>query len=120
MWTFLEKLRERCIQLDIRELSFQRALFEGGHDFVEFLANSVHLTLADPFQAQRLREGRRVRSIWRWVSVIGIRETGDREVLGFELGMSEDISFWLEFCGVQLAINDAHEGCCLSSVFLGI
>ncbi|GAB2700630.1 hypothetical protein GCM10027018_19840 [Paenibacillus thermoaerophilus] len=50
---------------------------------------------------------------------IGIRETGDREVLGFEIGMSEDGSFWLEFLrklvarglrGVQLAIRDAHEG----------
>jgi Transposase and inactivated derivatives len=50
---------------------------------------------------------------------IGIRETGDREVLGFDLGMSEDGSFWLEFLrklvarglrGVQLAISDAHEG----------
>lgn len=47
------------------------------------------------------------------------REAGDREVLGFDLGMSEDGSFWLEFLrklvarglrGVQLAISDAHEG----------
>jgi putative transposase len=53
------------------------------------------------------------------VVAIGIRETGDREVLGFDLGMSEDGSFWLEFLrklvarglrGVQLAISDAHEG----------
>ncbi|GAB2687605.1 hypothetical protein GCM10027018_07770 [Paenibacillus thermoaerophilus] len=44
----------------------------------------------------KVREGGRVRSM-ALVVAIGIRETGDREVLGFDLGMSEDGSFWLEF-----------------------
>jgi transposase-like protein len=37
------------------------------------------------------------------VVAIGIRETGDREVLGFDLGMSEDGSFWLEFLRKRVA-----------------
>ncbi|WP_206923116.1 transposase, partial [Alicyclobacillus suci] len=50
---------------------------------------------------------------------IGVRDTGEREVLGFDIGTSEDGSFWLTFIrslvarglrGVQLAISDAHEG----------
>jgi transposase-like protein len=66
----------------------------------------------------KVREGGRVRSM-ALVVAIGVRETGDREVLGFDLGMSEDGAFWLEFLrhlvarglrGVQLAISDAHEG----------
>lgn len=31
------------------------------------------------------------------VVAIGIRETGEREVLGFDLGMSEDGAFWTAF-----------------------
>ena len=53
------------------------------------------------------------------VVAIGVRETGDREVLGFAVGASEEVSFWLEFLrglvrrglrGVRLVISDAHEG----------
>jgi transposase-like protein len=53
------------------------------------------------------------------VIAIGVRETGERDVLGFALGTSEEKAFWLEFLrslvrgglsGVQLVISDAHEG----------
>jgi len=53
------------------------------------------------------------------VIAIGVRETGDREVLGFAVGASEEESFWMEFLrslvrrglrGVALVISDAHEG----------
>lgn len=53
------------------------------------------------------------------VVAIGVRETGDREVLGFAVGASEEASFWLEFLrnlvrrglsGVRLVVSDAHEG----------
>lgn len=49
---------------------------------------------------------------------IGVRETGEREIVGFAVGASEE-AFWLEFLrsllarglhGVQLVISDAHEG----------
>ena len=53
------------------------------------------------------------------VIAIGVRQSGDREVVGFDVGPSEDGAFWLAFLrglvarglgGVQLAISDAHQG----------
>jgi putative transposase len=53
------------------------------------------------------------------VVAVGVRESGDREILGFDLGPAEDATFWLGFLrslvarglqGVQLVISDAHEG----------
>lgn len=64
----------------------------------------------------KVREGCRVCGM-ALVVVIGIRETGEREVLGFD--MSEDGAFWTAFLrqpvsrglrGLKLAISDAHEG----------
>jgi len=49
----------------------------------------------------------------------GVRETGEREVIGLEVGPSEDAVFWKEFLrslvcrglsGVMLVISDAHLG----------
>ena len=48
-----------------------------------------------------------------------MRATGEREVLGFDVGPREDGAFWLSFLrglvarglsGVQLVISDAHQG----------
>ena len=53
------------------------------------------------------------------VIAIGVRETGEREVLGFEIGASEQKEFWKAFLrslvarglgGVCLVISDAHQG----------
>jgi len=53
------------------------------------------------------------------VIAIGVRETGEREVLGFALEASEEEAFWLDFLrglvrrglkGVHLVTSDAHEG----------
>lgn len=53
------------------------------------------------------------------VLAIGVRETGERELLGFAIGASEEAAFWLSFLrhlvqrglrGVQLVISDSHEG----------
>jgi putative transposase len=53
------------------------------------------------------------------VMAIGVRETGERALLGFAVGASEDAAFWLSFLrslvhrglqGVQLVISDSHEG----------
>ncbi len=53
------------------------------------------------------------------VVAIGVRQTGEREVLGWEIGPSEDGAFWQSFLrslvarglrGVKLVISDAHEG----------
>jgi putative transposase len=53
------------------------------------------------------------------VIAIGVNERGEREVLGLDVGPSEDGAFWLGFLrslvarglsGVRLVISDAHEG----------
>ena len=50
---------------------------------------------------------------------VGVRATGEREVLGLDVGPSEDGAFWLQFLrglvarglgGVKLVTSDAHEG----------
>jgi transposase-like protein len=53
------------------------------------------------------------------VIAVGVRMSGEREVLGFDVGPSEEGAFWQQFLrslvarglrGVQLVISDAHEG----------
>lgn len=53
------------------------------------------------------------------VIATSVRLTGEREVLGFDVGPSEDGAFWLQFlrglvarglAGVQLVVSDAHRG----------
>ena len=53
------------------------------------------------------------------VIAVGVRESGEKSVLGLMSGAAETEAFWLEFCrslvrrglrGVQLVISDAHEG----------
>jgi hypothetical protein len=59
-----------------------------------------------------------------------VDEQGERHLLGFDLGGSEDEAFWLAFLRsllkrgmkrVQLVISDAHEGLksAISQVFTG-
>jgi putative transposase len=53
------------------------------------------------------------------VIAIGVRSTGEREIVGFDLGGSEESGFWQDFLrslvkrglkGVQLVVSDAHVG----------
>lgn len=53
------------------------------------------------------------------VIAIGVRETGERDILGFSLGASEEYAFWMDFLrslvrrglkGVELITSDSHEG----------
>jgi putative transposase len=53
------------------------------------------------------------------VIAVGVRASGEREVLGFDVGPSEDGAFWHSFLrslvarglsGVQLVVSDAHQG----------
>lgn len=64
------------------------------------------------------------------VVATAVRADGNREVLGFDVGDSEDGAFWTAFLrslkarglhGVQLVISDAHEGLkvAIGSVFAG-
>lgn len=64
------------------------------------------------------------------VMAVGVSETGHREILGFELGGTEDEAFWMEFLkglkkrglrGTRLVISDAHVGLrsAINTVFSG-
>jgi transposase-like protein len=64
------------------------------------------------------------------VIAVGVRATGERDVLGFAVGASEEEAFWRECLrslvgrglqGVQLVVSDAHEGlkAALAGVFSG-
>lgn len=53
------------------------------------------------------------------IVAIGVRGTGEREILGLTLGASEEFAFWVDFLrslsrrglqGVELVTSDAHEG----------
>jgi len=77
----------------------------------------------------KVRQNHRVVSL-AMVVAVGVDEEGERHLLGFDLGGSEDEAFWLAFLRslvkrglkrVQLVISDAHEGLkkALSQVFAG-
>ena len=66
----------------------------------------------------KVREGGRVLSM-ALVVAVGVTETGEREVLGLDVGLTEDGPFWTAFLrslvrrglkDVLLVISDAHEG----------
>jgi putative transposase len=66
----------------------------------------------------KVRENGQVVSV-AVVIAIGVKESGEREVLGWDIGPSEDGAFWTQFLrglvsrglsGVRLVISDAHEG----------
>lgn len=67
---------------------------------------------------QKVREGGRVVNV-SVVVATGVNAEGKREILGIEVGTSENGAFWLSFLrslvarglsGVQLVTSDAHEG----------
>jgi transposase-like protein len=77
----------------------------------------------------KVRQNHRVVSL-AVVVAVGVTHEGERTVLGFDVGASEEEAFWLEFLrsllkrdlkGVQLVISDAHEGlkAAIRSVFAG-
>jgi transposase-like protein len=77
----------------------------------------------------KVREQGRVVSM-AVVIAIGLLASGEREVLGYDIGHSEDAAFWCQFLrslvarglsGVQLVISDAHAGLteAITTVLLG-
>lgn len=78
---------------------------------------------------EHVREGGRVVSM-AVIVAYGVRADGVREVLGLDVGLSEDVALWRSFFqslvarglhGVQLVISDAHAGLKQASreVFVG-
>lgn len=96
-----------CAELDAEVERFRTRRLEGPYPYVWLDATFV-----------KVRRHGRVVSM-AVVLAIGVRATGEREVLGLDVGVSEDGAFWLQFLrglvarglsGVQLVISDAHEG----------
>lgn len=96
-----------CQELDEKVAAFRNRPIEGEFPYVWLDAKAV-----------KVRENDRVVSMAAVVAV-GVRNTGDREVLGFDIGPAETYEFWAAFLrslvrrglkGVRLVISDAHEG----------
>ena len=78
---------------------------------------------------EKVREDHRVLSM-AVIVAYGVRADGVREVLGLDIGLSEDVVVWREFLqglvarglrGVQLVVSDAHGGLtrAIREVFVG-
>ncbi len=97
-----------CAELDEELTAFrERPLDDGAYAYIWFDATY-----------QKVREGGRIVS-QAVVHAVGVRDTGEKSILGVAVGASETEAFWLDFCrrlvarglrGVQLVISDAHEG----------
>ncbi len=96
-----------CQELDAVVERFRTRRLEGPSPYIWLDATFVKVRI----------EGRVV--AMAVVIATSVRATGEREVLGFDVGPSEDGAFWHRFLrslvargltGVQLVISDAHEG----------
>ena len=96
-----------CEELDGEVERFRTRRLEGPYPYVWLDATFL-----------KVRENGRVVS-QAVVIAIAVRSSGEREVLGLDVGPSEDGAFWLAFLrslvarglsGVQLVTSDAHEG----------
>ena len=96
-----------CAELDEAVQAFRNRPLEGCYPYVWLDAKYV-----------KVRENGRVSNM-ALVIALGVRDTGEREVLGFDVGPSEDGAFWTDFLrqlvarglkGVLLVISDSHVG----------
>ena len=96
-----------CSELDAEVERFRNRKLEGSYPYMWLDATYL-----------KVREAGRVQSM-ALVLAVGVKASGERGILGFDLGPSEDGAFWLEFLrslvarglkGVQLVTSDAHEG----------
>lgn len=96
-----------CQELDAELRRFRTRRLDGRYPYVWLDATYV-----------KVRQDGRVVSV-ALVIAIGVTQTGEREVLGFDVGPSEDGAFWQRFlrelvgrglAGAQLVTSDAHEG----------
>ena len=108
-----------CKELDEQVQGFRQRALEGEYCYLWLDALYV-----------KVRANHRIVNM-ALVVALGVRETGEREVLGFAVGGSEEAAFWQEFLrglvrrglkGVRLVISDAHEGLkqALSQVLVGV
>ena len=107
-----------CASLDAQTDAFRTRRLDAEYPYVWFDARYEHV-----------REDNRVQSM-AVVVAYGVRADGVREVLGLDVGLSEDVVLWRAFMqglvarglrGVKLVISDAHVGLkqAIKEVFLG-
>jgi putative transposase len=96
-----------CQALDGEVERFRSRRLEGVYPYVWLDATFVKARVGGRVVSQAI------------VIAIGATAEGQREILGLDVGASEDGAFWLQFLrglvarglgGVQLVISDAHEG----------
>src|SRR5919198_1197076 len=96
-----------CQTLDMEVERFRTRKLDGTYAYVQLDATFV-----------KVRHEHRVVSM-AVVIAVGVNQDGQREVLGLDVGPSEDGAFWLAFLrslvarglkGVKLVTSDAHEG----------
>lgn len=101
------KVSRICKELDELVEGFRNRRLEGEYPYLWL--DALYL---------KVRQNHRIVS-QAMVIAIGVRETGERDILGFALGASEEEAFWLDFLrglvrrgltGVRLVTSDAHEG----------
>jgi putative transposase len=107
-----------CTVLDEQTTIFRTRRLDGEYPYLWLDARYEHV-----------REGGRVVSM-AVIIAYGVRADGVREVLGLDVGLSEDVALWRAFLqdlvargvrGVQLVISDAHAGLkqAIREVFVG-
>jgi transposase-like protein len=107
-----------CKELDAQVHAFRTRRLDGEYPYL-FLDATF----------EKVRENGRVISMAVLIAV-GVRSTGEREVVGVDVGPSEDHEFWLQFLrqlasrglsGVRLVISDSHLGLkqAVAQVFVG-
>jgi transposase-like protein len=96
-----------CAELDTEVERFRTRRLEGGYPYVWLDGTFVKVRDAGRVVSQAI------------VVAIGVTATGEREVLGLDVGPTESGAFWLAFLrsllarglsGVRLVISDAHGG----------
>jgi hypothetical protein len=101
------KVSRICEELDEAVSSFRHRPLDSTYPYVWLDALYV-----------KVRQNHRIVNM-AVVIAIGVRETGEREILGLEIGASEEEAFWRAFLrdlvkrglrGVELVISDAHQG----------
>lgn len=107
-----------CSELDEEVEKFRSRPLEGKYPYVWLDATFVKVRAEGRVISQTV------------VIAIGVNAEGVREVLGVDVGPSEDGAFWMRFLrglvarglrGVQLVVSDSHEGLkgAIGSVFTG-
>ncbi len=101
------QVSQLCQGLDERVQRFKQRALESTYPYIWLDAKYL-----------KVRKGDRVVSM-AFVVATGVTQSGDREILGFDIGLSEEAAFWAAFLrdlvarglrGVQLVISDAHTG----------